>query len=293
MKKILASLFIASLFIACGNKNEPGKATDSIGTADSTQALLSDSIDTQVADQPDKSFGNPKKDPFTAILHADGSVSIKANKEPLEKFIESNEISNKFKRNQAKIKGLGERCIDISIIQFEDDWLVCMLTDKGHIAMLSLKKVITQGDLTCSGPIPTIKGIKKISVVSLEEGYAFKAQGAKENSIIINTSGYQTKFEYEGFKMTLASDYSIRMEYPTKKWQAQGAFFETKFDSGDAWGYHELTAKINGYNYTISITKRYDDDDDNDCEVSINTKDPSFKFDDLRDATQMIEAQLY
>jgi len=37
----------------------------------------------------------------------------------------------------------------------------------------------------------------------------------------------------------------------------------------------------------------YDEDDDNDCEVSINTKDPSFKFDDLRDATQMIETQLY
>ncbi|MDD7258081.1 MAG: hypothetical protein PUH24_07445 [Prevotellaceae bacterium] len=258
MKHLMTALLLCMAFVSCGNKQKAD--AEETKKADSTQT---DSLANEVSQV--KIFGNPQTDFYVATIQDDGSVTLKFNRKLCDKLAQSMDIPNRL-GDETKVEGLAEKCKDIKMANLGNDVnpFLVMLTEKGHVAILSLLDALSTGDMTCSGSLhglDNIVSLKEISDIDGQGVFAVTKDGEEE---WVDSNGeLEGYYLMDNFGMHLSRDWNITMSDTNIDYHHTGTFCMDHLRDADSPGTftRSLVANINGKTCRIAVS--HEDGGDN------------------------------
>lgn len=226
------NLFSAIFFLlsACGGKTNDVKTTQ----IDSVDVIVEDSLKNSVVDAEVsvESIVNDKKKTdfhgvFSAEVQPDGSVYVSFNDEKAEKACEIIRIPYRTGASPYLVEDLDGKCIEVLAANSGngDNWMLYMLNEDGHIAILSLIDAVSTGNFACSGNLcgfENVIGFKVLTDESATGVYAVMQNGQEKLIEDCDLYGY---YFLDGFEIHLTRDWNIYFNAPVIGINSYGKFY--------------------------------------------------------------------
>jgi hypothetical protein len=222
VKQIFAVALSLLLLASCGKSNE------------AASQAVSDSVKAECADGKESVNGGFYK----ARIMDNGSVEVTFDQKQCEKLAEANSMPCRIGQNY-QVEGLGkEKAVALCALNMGNDVspYLAIVTDNGHVAILSIMDAVSTGDVTCSGPLEGYEDITSVQISSDEDGnlpYAVSSNGEKNLIEECLHSGY---YVLDDFELHLTSDWNITMDSPSADFHKRGTFYINHMNDADGPG---------------------------------------------------------
>ncbi len=169
------NVFSAIIFLltACGGNANNDKTTQ----IDSEGVIVEDSLKNSVIETDvsvESIVNNKQKTDFQGIFSAEvqpnGSVYVSFNDEKAKKACEKIGIPYRTGASPYLVEDLDGKCVEVlaSNPGNGDNWMLYMLKEDGHIAILSLIDAVSTGSFACSGNLHGFENVIGFKVLTDE-----------------------------------------------------------------------------------------------------------------------------